>query len=31
VNFEAFWQNCLQTMPLSQVMAILDREGLRVP
>ena len=31
VNFEGFWQNCLQTMPLSQVMAILDREGLRVP
>jgi hypothetical protein len=31
VNFEAFWQNCLQSMSLSQAMAWLDREGVIVP
>jgi hypothetical protein len=31
VDFAAFWQNCLQTMSLSQAMAWLDREGVIVP
>jgi hypothetical protein len=31
VDFTDFWQNCLQTMPLSAAMAWLDREGIIVP
>jgi Domain of unknown function (DUF6431) len=31
VDFTAFWQNCLQSMSLSQAMAWLDREGVIVP
>jgi hypothetical protein len=31
VDFTAFWQNCLQMMPLSEAMAWLDREGVIVP
>jgi transposase-like protein len=31
VDFTDFWQNCLQAMSLSQVMAWLDREGVIVP
>jgi hypothetical protein len=31
VNFTDFWQNCLQSMSLSQAMAWLDRAGVIVP
>jgi hypothetical protein len=31
VDFTDFWQNCLQTMLLSEAMAWLDREGVIVP
>jgi len=31
VNFEDFWQRCLQIMPLSRAMAFLDQDGVVVP